>query len=104
MAREVGPIRNDLNQLRADFNEMKATLADVRRMAALVENFIQPSPWFLTDTMQTRNGSAGTGRDARLEVVPFANGDDPTRAPVNNVSSRLKSMTEKICPSTICPS
>jgi len=87
MTRALAPIREDvakLNEkavkLETDVNTLtdKVTVLDnrlksvqssnaqIRRMAAI-----------------TWNRSRGSGREARLEVVPFESGDDPTTAPHN---------------------
>jgi len=65
-------------------NRVQATQlanAQIRRIAAVVEShsFFY---WLFTDQAQTWNRSRGSGREARLEVVPFESGDDPTTAPV----------------------
>jgi hypothetical protein len=38
--------------------------------------------WFFTDQVQTWNCSHISGREARMEVILFESGDDPTTAPV----------------------
>lgn len=103
MARELAPLRQDMEGLRGDnvvlradvtalregavtlsaqLTALTACVAEIRRMASLVECISHLFYWFRTDHMQTWNGSSGTGKDAELQVVPFANGDLPTGEPV----------------------
>lgn len=110
MARELAPLRQDMEGLRGDnvvlradvtalregavtlsaqltaltatVTTLTASVAEIRRMASLVECISHLFYWFRTDHMQTWNGSSGTGKDAELQVVPFANGDLPTGEPV----------------------
>jgi len=103
LARDLAPIRHDLTLLREDITELKedvrelkAALAHVRRMAAIVESLLHFFPRFLTEEMQTWNSAAGTGKDARLELVPFVDGDDPTDNPVNFLHCWLSNVLLKI--------
>ena len=89
MTRELAPIRAELAQLTNKVDGLdgrlkvvKASVGQIRRMAAIVESLIPSFHWLLTDQMQTWNCSCGSGKDSRLEVVPFVSGDDPTTAPV----------------------
>lgn len=89
MTRVLGPIREDMTNLRADVNAIAARLTvlesshcHMRRMTAIVSVSIHSFYWVFTDETQTCNRGCGSGRDASLEVVLFWSGEDPTAAPV----------------------
>ncbi|KAF8889200.1 hypothetical protein CPB84DRAFT_1455075 [Gymnopilus junonius] len=63
---QLAPIKADIRTLKDDVHGLKGELSSVRRIAAI-----------------TYNMSAGTGDEAGFEIVPFPNGQDPTKAPHN---------------------
>jgi hypothetical protein len=112
MTRALAPIREDMTNLRADVNALadrvtglddrlkavESSNSHIRRMAAVVECLIPSFYWVFTDEMQSWNNSRGSGRDARLEVVPFVSGEIPTSAPVCGLPCSLCNLElKKIC-------
>jgi hypothetical protein len=78
----MAPIRADIQVMKDDIRDIKRVQGQVHKLAARVSNvslLILP----LMTHSKNHNLSAGAGDDARLEVVPFANGRDPTKAPVS---------------------
>lgn len=101
MTRVLAPIREDLAELKekatkltTDLNALtdkvtgmdnrlktvQSSNAQIRRMAAIVGShcFFLVGCSLINIKWQTWNRSRGSGREARLEVVPFESGDDPT--------------------------
>ncbi|KAF8871367.1 hypothetical protein BD779DRAFT_1576997 [Infundibulicybe gibba] len=64
--RLLQPIKDDLNTIKRDVRDLRTGLGKVRRISAI-----------------TYNEACGTGDNIGLEVVPFANGEDPTEPPHN---------------------
>jgi hypothetical protein len=80
----LAPIRADIQVMKDDIRDIKRVQGQVWKLAARVSN-VQCSPSILPlmTHSQNHNLSAGAGDDARLEVVPFTNGRDPTKEPVS---------------------
>ena len=82
MTETLAPIRADIQVMKDDIRDIKRVQGQVWQLAARVSNvshLILP----LMIHSQNHNLSAGAGDDARLEVVPFTNGRDPTKEPVS---------------------
>jgi hypothetical protein len=86
----MAPIRADIQVMKDDIRDMKDDIRDIRRvqgqiwkLAARVsdDSFLIP-PLLMTHS-KNHNLCAGAGDNARLEVVPFTNGRDPTKDPVS---------------------
>ena len=76
-------MKDDIQVMKDDIRDIKRVQGHVWKLAARVSNvFPLVSPLIMTHS-KNHNLSAGAGDDARLEVVPFTNGRDPTKDPVS---------------------
>lgn len=82
LADALAPIRADLEVLKDDMRFVKRVQCQVWKLAAKVSNVFPSIPPLLMIYSKNHNLAAGMGEDAKLEVVPFSNGQDPTKDPV----------------------
>ena len=82
MTETLAPIRADIQVMKDDIRDIKRVQGQVWKLAARVSNVSRLILPLLTHS-KNHNLSAGAGDDARLEVVPFTTGQDPTKDPVN---------------------
>ncbi len=83
LTNDIQTIKNDVNGLKDDMRSVKTAQGHIRRISAIVScNVALLFLIFLTYYTQLYNRSQGSGDDTALEVVPFGNGDDPTKQPV----------------------
>lgn len=89
----LAPIRGDLQILKDDVRDIKRVQCHIWKLAAKVSNVFPMVPPLIIlikmihSNLKYQNMSAGAGDDAILEVVPFSNGQDPTKEPVCFCSS-----------------
>ena len=77
-------LRNDIEQLRNKASDIEKQQGLTRRLAAIVRDCpIYPSCSNIDVHYQLYNRSQGTAGGVELEVVPFKDGDNPTKAPVS---------------------
>ena len=82
MKGDIEVMKDDIRNMKDDIWDMKRVQGQVWKLAAKVSN-ISPLILPLMTHSKTHNLSAGAGDDASLEVVPFTNGQDPTKDPVS---------------------
>ena len=82
LARMQAALDQRLKRLEVCLTAVEATLGHVWQIAALVECLFSLFPWCFNDKWQLWNKNIGSGGTARLEVMPFVNGEDPTTHPV----------------------
>jgi hypothetical protein len=83
MEQIMDPIRADIQDIKDDIRDMKSMQGQVWKLAARVSNVSPLIPPLLMTNLKNHNLSLGAGDDARFEVVPFANGRNPTKDPVS---------------------
>lgn len=92
MKDNIRDIKVDIQNMKVDIQNIKDDIGDLKRvqnrlwkLATRVSNVspLNISPFkLLTTYLKDHNLSAGAGDDAKFEIVPFANGRDPTKDPV----------------------
>jgi hypothetical protein len=77
-------LKGDMQVVKGDLRVVKAVQSNVWKFTSRVSNVFPSIPlnFLLMIHFKDHNLSAGVGEDAKLEVVPFTNGQDPTKAPV----------------------
>jgi hypothetical protein len=95
----MAPIKADIQAMKDDIRVMKDDIQDIKRvqgqvwkLAAKVSDVSPLIPPLLTHS-KNHNLCAGAGDNARLEVVPFTNGRDPTKDPVSFCLSPTSAIT-----------
>jgi hypothetical protein len=73
---EIQVIKADILVIKTDIQVIKDDIRDIKEVRGHVSPLILP----LITHSRNHNLSVGAGDDARLEIVPFTNGRDPTKA------------------------
>jgi hypothetical protein len=79
---DIQDMKNDIQDMKNDIQDMKRVQGQVWKLAARVSNVSPLILPLLTNDSKSHNFSGGAGDNAKLEIVPFTNGRDPTKDPV----------------------
>ena len=78
----VQALREALDPLETKMDKLMTDMQTVKRISSVVSCSVLLYIIFNLIHTQLFNRSHGSGDDTVLEVVPFKNGDDPTKPPV----------------------
>jgi hypothetical protein len=79
----LAPIRADIQDMKDDIRDIKRVQGQIWKLAARVSDDSPLIPPLLMTHSKNHNLRTGAGDGCQLEVVPFANGRDPTKDPVS---------------------
>jgi hypothetical protein len=80
---DVQVVKGGIQVMKDDIWDIKRVQGQVWRLAARVSNVSSLILPLMTHS-KNHSLSAGAGDDTRFEVVPFTNGQDPTKEPLNS--------------------
>ena len=92
MKDNIRDMKDDIQDIKDDIRDIKRVQGQVWKLAAKVFDVSPLIPPIMTH-LKNHNLCAGAGDNARLEVVPFTIGQDPTKDPVSFCLSPTSAMS-----------